>query len=142
MSTAQGTKARFHVGGLYIGNAVSAGASETAVGSPRDFLGFLDVITTGTITPGAIAAGATYTTTVTYAGAEVAGSAISSELAAPPGDFVQVLYVPPSAEYGIIIQAFVSAANTIRLVFTNASGSSITPTARAYNLLFLAINHD
>lgn len=81
-----------------------------------------------TLAPGLIAAG----TSVDLAGVVLTGCA--------GGDFVILTPNPIAAlEAGIVISAFVTAANTLTVRFSNVSAGGVTPASRQYDVCAIRI---
>jgi hypothetical protein len=83
---------------------------------------------TTTISMGTIAAGASFSTTVTLTGAQLTT------------DQIDIFPTTAAAEPdGLLLRAFVSAADTITVRARNVTGASITPSASGYSLLLLRV---
>lgn len=79
----------------------------------------IELHTTATVAPGLIAASSTADTSVTITGAAV-------------GDFVQ-LTPPTTLAAGITWNAFVSAANTVKVRLANVTVAGITPASATWS---------
>lgn len=122
MSVNKLTQARAAVGSLLIGS--TSGKSSPAAVSPIELAGAY--LVSAAVTPTAsLLANTTYQGTVTITGVQ-------------PGD--AIIAIPPTnLEAGLGIDAWVSAANTLKVTVQNVSAGTVTTTVKTWQFLWIKL---